>query len=189
MVRVKVESIKASQFRRYGLFLLTVFFAWHFVGIALIGPLNSTNIHNKLNTIYDPYLNTLQLNHTWLFYSPNPGQSSFLEYETTNNNGGKNTYQLTQARKKYEHAYLRYAIFYYYLFEKPKYSKQRGFTKSVSHFLCTKHINDNIRSVKFILYRQKPFSFLDYREGKRLMDKMFLKKFIIGPFVCPDVGQ
>ena len=174
----------SQRTRKLGLGLLSLFIVWHVIGIAIVGPYNSSYLHNKLLAVYDGYLSLFHLNHPWPFYAPNPFKGSILNYETINATGETQTYPLSHARGKYSHAYFRYTNFYAYLFQTPKYSKKRGYDTSVARYLCAQHHDEAIRAINFVLLKQKRFTYIDYRNGKRPLDEEFLDKEVYGPYPC-----
>jgi len=171
--------------RATGLFILSLFIIWHMVGIAIVGPFDRSFMRDGLMKVYQPYLATFHLNQSWPFYAPNPFPGSILNYQTISSAGEAETYPLTQARAKFNHAYFRYTNFYAYLFSDPEYTRKKGYDKSVANYLCSKHQNQDVVSVKFILLNQKMFTRDDYLAGKRPLDKEFLRESVFGPYSCP----
>lgn len=167
-----------------GIILFSFFILWHAIGIAVVGPFSRSYLRDKLQVLYYDYLTTLHLNRSWPFYAPTPFRGSILSYETVTATGEKKAYPLTQARDKFDHAYFRYTNFYAYLFQDPKYTKQRGYDDSVARFLCQQHQEQNVASITFILHKQKFFSYIDYRNGRRPLDEQFLEKEVFGPYPC-----
>jgi len=170
--------------RNMGLVLFSLFLLWHAIGIAIVGPAHDSVMRNSMMRIYSHYLALFHLNQPWLFYAPNPYWGSILQYETINAAGEKQTYTLTNNRNKYDHTYFRYTNFYAYLFADPQYTKQKGYDKSVSRYLCAQHKNSDIKKINFILQKQKKFTYSDFRSGKRPLDKRFLAKIVFGSYHC-----
>ena len=172
-----------KNLKTVGYGLLTLFIVWHAVGISVVGPAAQSYMRDGLMKIYEPYLTLLNLDRSWPFYAPNPFLGSMLEYETVSATGKIEKYPLTKAYKKYEHAYFRYTNFYAYLFADPKYSKKRGYDKSVARYLCSRH-SANVESINFILWQQKEYTYQDYRDGKEPLSQEFLNKKVYGPYPC-----
>lgn len=174
--------MESNRIKKAGYLLLSLFIIWHAIGIAVVGPSAKSYMRDGLMNLYGPYLTLLNINRSWPFYAPNPFLGSVLEYQTIDSSGASETFPLTKAHKKYEHAYFRYTNFYAYLFSNPNYTKKRGYDKSVARYLCSRH--SNIESIKFILWEQKEFTYKDYRAGKKPLDKAFLNKKEFGPYDC-----
>lgn len=170
--------------RNVALSLLSVFIIWHSIGIGIVGPFSQSYLRDGLMSVYKDYLGFFHLDRSWPFYAPNPFRGSILSYETISSSGKTDTHPLTQARDKFDHAYFRYTNFYAYLFSNPKYSKKRGYDKSVARYLCNRHQGDNVTAINFILLNQTAFSSEDYRSGKRPLDEEFLSKSVYGPYSC-----
>ena len=170
--------------RSFGFFILSIFIVWHAVGVAIVGPFDKSYMRDGLMKVYQPYLATFHLNQSWPFYAPNPFLGSLLNYQTVSSSGETKTYPLTQARAKFDHAYFRYTNFYAYLFSDPNYSRNQGYDKSVAHYLCRQHQNEDVVSINFILLNQQKFTHEDYKAGKRPLDKEFLHETIFGPYQC-----
>jgi len=166
--------------------IFSLFLVWHVIGIAVVGPSGKSYLRDNLLAIYGGYLSFFHLDQSWPFYAPNPFRGSLLSYETIDSNGNSATFPLTQARGKYEHAYFRYTNFYAYLFNDPAYTKERGYDLSVARFLCDRHRGESVKSINFILFTQKPFTYQDYQSGKAPLDKEFLTQKSIGPYPCHE---
>lgn len=169
--------------RNIGLGILSIFIVWHALAIVFVGPFSYSHLRSSLMTYFHGYLTFFRLDHSWPFYAPNVFRGSILKYETTSQSGETKIYPLTQAKKKFNHAYFRYTNFYSYLFSDLEYTKKRGYDKEVVRYLCSRH-DENITQINFILLLQKPFSHVDYQNGKRPLDKEYLEKSVIGPYSC-----
>ena len=174
----------SKRSRTVGFTVLSIFIIWHSIGIAIIGPFSKSYLRDGLMTVYQDYLSFFHLNKSWPFYAPNPFLGSMLSYETISPSGEVEAYPLTHARGRYEHAYFRYTNFYGYLFSDPEYSKKRGYDKSVARYLCSQHEQGEVKEINFILLNQTTFTYEDYRNGKRPLDKEFLQKTVYGPYSC-----
>jgi hypothetical protein len=165
-------------------FFLSAFIIWHAVGISVVGPFSKSHLHDGLMNIYQHYLAVFHLDRSWPFYAPDPFLGSILKYETISTTGEINTYPLTQARKKFDHAYFRYTNFYAYLFSDLEYTRKRGYDYSVVRYLCNQHKGGDIKAIRFVLFSQKQFTPEDYKLGKRPLDEEFMQKRVIGPYPC-----
>lgn len=174
----------SKRARAAGFFLLSLFIIWHSVGIVIVGPFDKSYMRDGLMKVYQTYLATFHLNQSWPFYAPNPVLGSILNYQTVSSTGDIKTYPLTQAREKFDHAYFRYTNFYAYLFSNPKYSRKKGYDKSVARYLCSQHRGEDVVSINFILMNQKRFTRDDYLAGKRPLDDEFLNETKFGPYLC-----
>jgi len=170
--------------QRMGLVLFSIFLLWHAIGISVVGPSHKSYMRNGLMYIYEDYLALFHLDQQWLFYAPNPFFGSILQYETIDSSGRKTTYPLTNIRNKFDHTYFRYTNFYAYLFSDFRYTKKRGYDKSVARYLCAQHKDSDIKRINFILQYQKRFTYIDFRSGMRPLDKQFLTKAVLGPYQC-----
>ncbi len=171
--------------RKFTLVIFSIFIVWHVLAITIGSSLGKNVISNNLVEAYGYYLTILHRYSTWHFYSPNPGLGSILSYDAISHSGESERYPLTQARRKLNHTYFRYTNFYYYLFHYPDSAAERGYDKSVAKYLCGLHKDKDISEIKFSLRYQKPFSHLDYQNGKRALDEEFLgDEKVFGPFSC-----
>jgi len=177
---------RSKKIHTVGLGLFSIFLLWHAVGISMVGPAGDSYLRKSLMSFYQLYLILLHLDGSWFFYAPDPFMGSILRYETINSSGDSQIYPLTNIRAKYEHAYFRYTNFYAYLFSDPKYSKKRGYDKSVAQYLCAQHEKSTTKSINFILLKQKRFTYIDYQQGKQPLDAEFLNKSVFGPYPCNE---
>jgi len=175
-----------SSLKRAGYALLSLFIIWHVLAITIVGPFSQSYLHDHLMNVFGPYLRFLQLDREWPFYAPNPPLGRIMQYQIIDPNGDRQTYPLTQARDKFDHAYFRYTNFYYYLFNNPKYSKSKGYVKSVARYLCRQHKNEHVSAISFIVLDQKRFTYQDFQNGKRPLDPEFLRERHFGPYACED---
>jgi hypothetical protein len=175
---------RSQRTRSIGLTILSIFIIWHTIGIGIVGPFAKSYLRDSLMALYDGYLAVFHLDRSWPFYAPNPFPGSILSYETISATGTTKLHPLTQAREKFDHAYFRYTNFYAYLFSDPKYTKQRGYDKSVARFLCGQHKGEDITALNFVLLKQTKFTYADHKNGKHPLDEEFLKKAVFGPYNC-----
>ena len=178
----------SQRARSVGFFLLSVFIIWHAIGITLVGPFAKSYLRDGLMGIYQYYLPVFHLDRSWPFYAPNPFLGSILSYETVSSSGETRIYPLSQSREKFDHSYFRYTNFYAYLFDDPKYTKKRGYDKSVARYLCSQHTDSDVTEINFILHSQKMFTYEDYRDGKQPLDEEFLETKTFGPYSCSLVA-
>lgn len=177
------ESNSSSLMRKLGKLCLSVFIIWHVVGISIVGPTDTSYMRDNLMKFYGNYLSLINLDAGWPFYAPNPFLGSILSYEVVTKDGQTFTYPLTHAREKFDHAYFRYTNFYAYLFLQPQYSKNKGYDKSVARYLCSLH-SSKVAAINFILKKQKRLTYINYQQGYRPLDSIFLTSSVIGPYKC-----
>ncbi|MBL7716866.1 MAG: hypothetical protein JNL01_15475 [Bdellovibrionales bacterium] len=68
--------------------LFTAFAIFHGIVIA-VAPNPETPLGGWLKPIMKPYLNAFEFGSFWNFFSPNPGQAMYVEWELLDKNGGR----------------------------------------------------------------------------------------------------
>ena len=176
--------VRSERIRKEGLGLMSVFIVWHLIAILVVGPSHESKIRSSLYDPYKEYLWLLKLDGPWSFYAPNVAYGILFRYQTVSSTGETNTYPLTEAKKKYEHGYVRNINFYLYFFFNPEYTKKHGYDKSVARYLCSKHAGEDVKEIVFRRNVQKRFTPEDYLAGKNPYGPPFLRHFDYGPYPC-----
>lgn len=178
--------IRSDRMRKIGLGLMSVFIVWHMIAMMVVGPFHESKIRATLYPVFKEYLWLVKLDGPWSFYAPNVAYGTIFRYETVSSSGERKTYPLTEAKKKYEHGYVRNINFYLYFFFNPKYTKEQGYDTSVARYLCAQHVGSDVKEIIFKRYVQKRFTPQDYLAGKKPLDPEFLKHTAYGPYPCPQ---
>lgn len=180
---------RRERLRKITLGLMSVFIVWHMMAMMVVGPFHESKLRSSLYDIFKEYLWLVKLDGPWSFYAPNVAYGTIFRYETVSASGERKTHPLTEAKKKFEHGYVRNINFYLYFFFNPEYTRKQGYDKSVARHLCNKHAGEDVDQIIFRRYVQKRFTPQDYLMGKNPLDDEFLKFKVFGPYPCAGDAQ
>ena len=176
--------VHSERMRKAGLALMSVFIVWHLCAMLVVGPSHKSKLRSALYGHYKEYLWLLSLDGPWAFYAPNVPYGVIFRYQTVSSTGEIKTWPLTEAKKKYEHGYVRNINFYLYFLFNPEYARKQGYDKSVARYLCGKHAEEDVKEIVFRRNQQKRFTPEDFLAGKDPYAPPFLKQLTYGPYPC-----
>lgn len=159
----------------------SLFLLWHSLALV-VGPAPGSYSMGKIYPAFKPYLEFLQMDNSWGFFSPEPGPGIVLRYDIEDTSGREYHFKPFEGTDRTGSIGLRRSALGYRL------SLDDSFKESFARLLCRKHANLASVKVRLILIRQKLLSPEAYASGHRPLDEDFIRADPSEPYACgPEV--